>query len=176
MGTMANGTHTRGRPARGHAPAKAAELTERRRHVSEARLRGETWSTIAARLDVSRSTAHRAWIDYLGELDPVADRHARRADIREQLEHRLELAAGDATEARSTGDHRAVDRAETRALRILASLCTLDGLNQPAAVDVNVQDTTPRMSEATAAMLAKATQIANERAIIRRPAEGTAAV
>lgn len=85
------------------------------------------------------STVRRDWVAWMAQLDPPADREERRADVREQLETAVERARLDEQTARSAGDLVLADRASLRALKALADLRRLDGLDEPARVDVTSQ-------------------------------------
>lgn len=137
--TTGKKTTKHGRPKRVDAPAKAVELAQRRAKVADMRRNGITWHRIAESVGVDASTVRRDWVAWMAQLDPPADREERRADVREQLETAVERARLDEQTARSAGDLVLADRASLRALKALADLRRLDGLDEPARVDVTSQ-------------------------------------
>ena len=132
-----------GRPAKSDGE-KQAELVKRRARVAELRRRHSTFTTIQRVIseefgETSRQVVWNDWQEYLKSLDPPPDRLARQADIREQLWEMAEQAKADDVAAREDGSLGLADKCAARLMGLLAQLRKLDGLDEPARVDVTSQ-------------------------------------
>ena len=136
-----------GRPSR-HDGAKQAELVKRRALVAELRLQHKTFRTIQREIGpefgdddgyISLQVVWNDFQEYLKSLDPPPDRSARQADIREQLWEMVEQAKADEVAAREDGSLGLADKCAARLMGLLAHLRRLDGLDEPARVDVTSQ-------------------------------------
>ena len=134
-----------GRPSR-HDGAKQAELVKRRKRVADLRLQHQTFRTIRRTImeefgydELSLQVVWNDFQEYLKSLDPPPDRTARQSDIREQLWEMVEQAKADEVAARNDDNLVLADKCAARLMGLLAHLRRLDGLDEPARVDVTSQ-------------------------------------
>lgn len=136
--------HGRGRPPKAEAAKRKAERLERRAQVVDLKCQGISERTIAKRLGVDRGVVRSDWAAYLEDLHPIHEREAARATMREQLHGLLESSLLDAQKLRTAvtkdgaqGDPEAAARIRIGVVRILDRLAKLDGLDEPARVEVS---------------------------------------
>lgn len=136
--------HGRGRPPKAEAAKRKAERLERRAQVVDLKCQGISERTIAKRLGVDRAVVRSDWAAYLEDLHPIHEREAARATMREQLHGLLESSLLDAQKLRTAvtkdgmpGDPEAAARIRIGVVRILDRLAKLDGLDEPARVEVS---------------------------------------
>jgi hypothetical protein len=102
---------------------------------------GEAYVELRGRcaLTGNMGKAWNDWQEYLKSLDPPPDRLARQSDIREQLWEMAEQAKADEVAARNDDNLALADKCAARLMGLLTQLRKLDGLDEPARVDVTSQ-------------------------------------
>ena len=155
-----------GRPKRSEAGAKQIELMERRKRVAELHTQGLYWTAIGLELGISDTQAANDWKAWMAECREYPGREAQREFARASYESDLEAANRDIARAEAAVEaaltvttsttldgkpimvggpesfvkvEAALDRARSRRDRALAHLRRLDGLDEPARVDVTSQ-------------------------------------
>ena len=155
-----------GRPKRSEAGAKQIELMERRKRVAELHTQGLYWIAIGLELGISDTQAANDWKAWMAECREYPGREAQREFARASYESDLEAANRDIARAEAAVEaaltvttsttldgkpimvggpesfvkvEAALDRARSRRDRALAHLRRLDGLDEPARVDVTSQ-------------------------------------
>ncbi len=158
--------HSGGRPKRSESGAKQIELLERRKRVAELHAAGMFWTSIGRELGISDTQAKNDWKAWMAECREYPGREEQREFVRASYEADLEAANADIARAEAavqsaltvststTLDGKpvmvggpesfvrveaALDRARSRRDRALVHLRRLDGLDEPARVDVTSQ-------------------------------------
>lgn len=115
----------------GHHPDKEVARAERRKRVLVARLRGDSFRTIAEREKISTSTAHADMSTALADIPrQEAD------ELRQQEEERLNALQAAYWEAALSGNLEAADRV----LRIIDRRARLLGLDAPQRMEIAAGD------------------------------------
>ena len=127
----------RGRPPKKDAARLKKERIELQAQVAALKCRCMTDRTIGEKLGLHPSTVQKYWKDYLAEIAPLPDREEQRNTVREQINALLEGVLLDAQRVRSAGDPEAAARLSLGAVRLLERRAKLDGLDEPARVEVS---------------------------------------
>ncbi len=127
----------RGRPPKRDAARLKKERIELQAQVAELKCRCMTNRTIGKKLGLHPSTVQKYWEAYLAEIAPLPDREEQRNTVREQINTLLEGVLLDAQRVRSAGNVEAAAKLSLRAAGLLAQRSKLDGLDEPARVEVS---------------------------------------